>query len=354
MVSALAGCRTARPEPDEPSSPVSSQPSATAPAAPVIAQTNPAPEVPASPQEELNKLMEADDTAQAEVDGWILENREFAARGAAIPNDELNRRIIERFLPVRQGYEDFIKRYPTNAEVRLAYASLLHDFGEEDLEVELLEKARELDPTIPAVWNQLANYYGHRGPVTNAFRYYEKAIELEPTEPVYYQNFATTVYLFRKDAREYYSITEPQVFDKALELYTQALKLDPTNYPLATDLAISYYAIKPLRTNDALQSWTNALAIAHDDIEREGVYIHLARIKLNVGWLEEARAHLDAVKHEMYNELKKRLVRNLNEKEAEARDPNSATNTGARWIGLIPGETNAPPAEDAGTNAPQR
>ena len=45
---------------------------------------------------------------------------------------------------------------------------------------------------------------------------------LEPDEPVYYQNFATTVYLYRKDAREFYHIGEQQVFDKALDLYRQA------------------------------------------------------------------------------------------------------------------------------------
>ena len=69
------------------------------------------------------------------------------------------------------------------------------------------------------------------------------------------------------------------MFDKALALYQQAMKLDPENFPLATDYAQSYYGIRPLRTNDALVAWTNALNIARDDVEREGVYLHLARIK---------------------------------------------------------------------------
>ena len=73
-----------------------------------------------------------------------------------------------------------------------------------------------LDPKNPAVWNNLANFYGEHGPITNAFVDYAQAIALEPAEPVYYQNFATTVYLFRKDVREFYNINEQQVFDKAL------------------------------------------------------------------------------------------------------------------------------------------
>jgi tetratricopeptide (TPR) repeat protein len=155
------------------------------------------------------------------------------------------------------------------------------------------------------VYNNLANIYGHDGPTKKAFEYYAKAIELNPSESVYYHNFGTTVYLFRKDAREYYGITEQQVFDKALELYAKAIKLDPTNFPLASDIAQTYYGIKPTRTEDALRSWTNALALARDEVEREGVYLHLARIKLHAERFDEARAHLNTVTNEMYMALKK-------------------------------------------------
>lgn len=286
-------------------------------------------------EKEFKKLEVDDDAAQAEVDGWIRENTEFTAKGAGIPAAEFNRRIMKRFEPVRAGYEDFIKRHPNHVKARLAFASFLDDIHDEDGEMEQLEKARELDPKDAAVWNNLANYYGHNSPVAKAFEYYEKAIELNPGEPVYYQNFATTTYLFRKDAMEHYHITEPQVFDKSLDLYAQALKLDPTNFPLATDLAQSYYGIKPLRTNDALQAWTNTLSIARDEIEREGVYIHLARIKLAAGRYDESHAHLNAVTNEMYTDLKKRISRNLAEREHPT------------------GDTNSPPVIDAGTVTPK-
>ena len=102
----------------------------------------------------------------------------------------------------------------------------------------------------------------------------------------------SSVYLYRKDAKAFYHINEQQVFDKSLALYRKAMQLDPDNFPLATDYAESYYGIRPLRTNDALVAWTNALQIAHNDAEREGVYIHLARIKIAAGRFAEARAQL--------------------------------------------------------------
>jgi len=279
---------------------------------------------------ELKKLEEADDAAQAEVDEWIRQNNDFAAKGAGIPKEELNARIRKRFEVVQKGYEDLIKREPNYAPARVAYASFLGDIGEEDAEVEQLEKARELDPKDPAIWNNLANFHGHRGPVKTAFSYYEKAIELDSNEPVYYQNFATTIYLFRKDAREYYNISEQQVFDKALKLYEKAFALDPTNFPLATDLAQSYYGIKPVRTDDALKAWTNALNLAHDEVEREGIYIHLARFEMVAGRFDVARAHLNIVTNPVYGDLKRRISQNIEWREkGETNDAPTSVSTNA-------------------------
>jgi tetratricopeptide (TPR) repeat protein len=274
-------------------------------------------------EKEYKRLMEDDDAAQAEVDEWIKDNQEASTRGAAVPTADLQRRIRERFDPIRKAYEDFIKRHPDHARARVAYGSFLGDLQDEDGAREQWEKALALNSKDPAVYNNLANLYGHTGPVKKAFEYYAKAIELNPAEPLYYHNFGTTVYLFRKDAMEFYSISEQQVYDKALGLYSKALKLDPQNFPLASDVAQTYYGIRPLRTEEALKAWTNTLAIAHDEIEREGVYLHLARIKLAAERFAEARAHVAAVTNDMYGVLKKRLARNLDEQEQKARGTNA-------------------------------
>ena len=282
-------------------------------------------------EQELQKLMAEDEAALTEVDKWIQGNNAFAAQGAGESKEALNQRIRARLEPVRKDYEDFLRRYPDFARGHLAYGSFLNDIGEEEAAGAQYGKAAQLDPKNPAAWNNLANYCGEHGPITNAFVDYAKAIELNPAEPVYYQNLAAMVYLFRKDARAFYGITEEQVFDKALALYCKAIQLDPQNFPLATDYAQTYYGIRPLRTNDALGAWTNALLIAHDDNEREGVYLHLARIKIATGRFAEARAHLNDVTNAAFADVKHRLERNLAERE------NTATNPGTAGI-----STNAP------------
>jgi tetratricopeptide (TPR) repeat protein len=266
-------------------------------------------------EKQLLQIMADDDASLAEVDKWIKDNDTFATQGAGLSKEQLNTKINSRFAPVKKEYEDFLKLHPDSARGHLAYGTFLNDIGDEEDAMLQYENARELNPKNPAVWNNLANYYGENGPLTNAFIYYAKAIDLNSNEPVYYQNFATTVYMFRKDAEEFYGINEQQVFDKALALYRQAMKLAPDDFVLATDYAQNYYGIKPLRTNDALLAWTNALQIARDDNEREGVYIHIARIEVAAGRFADAQAQLDAVTNTAFFELRNRIQRNLAERE---------------------------------------
>jgi tetratricopeptide (TPR) repeat protein len=236
----------------------------------------------------------------------------------------MRRRISERFKIVRKGYEDLIQLHTNRADIRIAYASYLGETGEEDMAIEQLEAARTFETNNPAIWNNLANHYGHNGNVKKSFVYYAKAIELEPTEPVYYHNFGTTVFLFRKDAKEHYSINEQQVFDKALALYSNAIWLDPKDFKLAADVAQTFYGIKPPRDDDALRAWTNAFQLASDDVEREGVHIHFARVKWKAGRFDEARGHLNVVTNAQNLEVKRRVLRSLEEELAKRAITNAA------------------------------
>jgi tetratricopeptide (TPR) repeat protein len=278
--------------------------------------------------QELRDVMLDDDAAQDDVNAWLSAfQAQPATNQTAAASAELTRRIRARFDAVRDRYDHFLKKHPDNAKGYLAYGSFLNDIGDEDGAHLQYENARQLDPKNPAVWNNLANYYGEFSPQTKAFEYYEQAIKLNPNEPIYYQNFATTVFLFRKDAREYFHCDEEHVFNKALGLYRQAMALAPDNLVLATDYAESYYGIKPLRTNDALSAWTNALAICKDENEREGVQIHLARMKIAAGYYEQASNHLAVVTNAAFADLKNRLYRSLlDHKNGDTNDVAGDTN----------------------------
>lgn len=286
---------------------------------------------------EFQKVMAADDAAQAEIEQWLAEQERKRAAGDPTAAITLRPRVRQRLEPVRQAYEEFIARHPKHAGARLAFGSFLNDQGEEDAARDQWEKARELAPKNAATWNNLANWYGHNSPVTKAFEYYARAIELDPAEPVYYQNLATTVYLFRRDATNFYQITERDVFAKALSLYRKALELDPENFELATDYAQSYYGIRAQSsgdpavdrqaadklTDEALAAWRTALKIARDEEERQGVHVHLARVQINAGRFDAARASLALVTNETHAAVKQVLLKKLAREEAKTKETNA-------------------------------
>ena len=179
----------------------------------------------------LAALMAKDDDVMDQVDKMIRDNDAFAAQGAGESKEALNLRIRARLDAVRKDYKDFLERFPNSARGHLAYGSFLNDIGEEEPAVEQYETAAQLDPKNPAAWNQIANYCGEHGPITNAFVDYAKAIALDPTEPIYYQNLATTVYLFRRDAKTFYGINEDQGFRQGARALSPGNAIGPAELP---------------------------------------------------------------------------------------------------------------------------
>jgi len=288
------------------------------------------------------QLMADDDIAQAEVDGWYKERNRFGGTQTDVEKATLNLRIKHRFEPIVKGYEDFLAAHPNHVNARIAYGSFLNDIGEEPSAEVQWNKALEIDPKTPATWNNLANFYGHNGNVKKSFEYYAKAMELEPTEPVYVQNFATTVFLFRRDAMEFYKITEQEVFAKAMGLYRKALSLDPENFKLAAELAQTYYGVKPPKFDDtnatrqaelkladeALAAWRAAQKLSSNELEREGIHLHFARWQINTARYEEARKNLAAVTNDLWAASKKTLLTKLNSRESAT----TATNVTVKAI----------------------
>lgn len=286
------------------------------------AATNAAKLSPEQVEQAYRALLEEDDAAQADVDAWIVENNSFKAKGAGAPDSELNARIQTRFDKVKAAYDRFIAANPSHVRARLAYGSLLSDLQDELGARIQWEKAYELDPKNPAVLNNLAGVYSENGQAEKSFDLYTKAIELKPSEALYYHNFANSLWVLRRTATNYYKLNEQQVFSKCLNLFSNAFELAPSNFPYASDFAQSFYAIKPLPTDPALTAWSNALAVAPNGLEREGVYIHLARVKMLAGKYPEARQHLQSVTDQKYDQLKTKLLQSIDQRE----HPETSTN----------------------------
>ena len=100
-------------------------------------------------ESEYQKLLEADDEAQEEVDKWIRDNEAIREPGAGPPDATLRARVLQRLAVARKAYDEFLQLHPDHARARLAYGSFLMDIGEESDAAKQMERSRELDPKNP-------------------------------------------------------------------------------------------------------------------------------------------------------------------------------------------------------------
>ena len=267
-------------------------------------------------EQKYRRLLDLDDAALQKIGEWIHSSQQPNAPETEII--ALAGKINREIQPVKEAYETFLSAHPNHASARLSFASFLSDIGEEPAALPHLIKATEINPRLPAAWNNLANYYGHNGNGKEAFACYEKAIALNPKEPLYYHNFGAVMFLFRKDARECYQLTKTEALDKALSLYKKALELDSKNFDLAEDIAQTYYGIrrsdqpsKMERPQAALAAWRYAADLAPSEFEKQGVRIHLARVYLEIGNTEQAKHELKQVTLPVYQTLKEQVGKHI-------------------------------------------
>lgn len=277
---------------------------------------------------EFQSVLKADDAGEAEMDDLLLQPlTPDVAQPQSLPAArEARRQALLRIInQTRAKYDEFLKGHPDHIRARLAYADHLDSHGDDSEVLEQLGIALKLDPKNPVVWNNYAGHFGHVGPITNAFHAYEQALALRPFEPLYHYNYGTVIFLYRTDAQQYFHCDETAVFERALDHYRECRRLAPRNFRYAFEYAQTFYGVKPEPADTAegkaqaaerlaqraLKAWEEALAVANNDIDRDGIFLHFARWQIKSGRWEEAQRNLAKVEMPEHAELKRRLERNL-------------------------------------------
>jgi tetratricopeptide (TPR) repeat protein len=200
-----------------------------------------------------------------------------------------------RLRRVEADYKHFIATHPTHAPAVAAYASFLYDQRRQDEAVKLWERAIEIDPTFARAYNDLATHYGHYGHAADALRYHQKAYELDPSDPIFHFNWATTCILFRPDARQVYGWTDDEIFRHSLDEFRRARDLAPSDYQYATGYAESFILWPKADWNEALDAWQYCLKVAPSELERQRVCSNIARVYVKLGRMDDAQAWLNKV-----------------------------------------------------------
>jgi len=122
-------------------------------------------------------------------------------------------------LKALECYEKALEVDPRNPELWNARGNLLSELGRMDDAIESYNRALEFaleDERGAHVWNRKGNAFLELGRFDEALECYEKAVEMEPSSDVYWTNLGV-------------ALLELERFEDALEAFNRALQLNPEN-----------------------------------------------------------------------------------------------------------------------------
>jgi tetratricopeptide (TPR) repeat protein len=222
---------------------------------------------------------------------------------------------------LERDYQHFLHDHPRHARAMVAYGGLLYDEEDHDQGVRWWEKAIEVDPREAYAYNDLANVYGHEGHAAKALEYYQTAIDLAPTEPVFRFNWATTCQLFRKESRAVYGWDVNEIFQHCLEQFRAARDLDPQNYEFSSTYAETFYQLPRPDWPGAYEAWQFCLRQPLNDQQRAFVCGHLARVCIRLERIDEAKQWMSKLSGNDLAIIRRALERRIDQLSRKAATP---------------------------------
>jgi len=221
-------------------------------------------------------------------------------------------------------YKHFLNDHPLHTRAMVAYGSLLYDQHREEEGMRWWEKAIAIDPNEAYAYNALANDYGHNGHADKALRYYQKAIDLVPTEPIFRFNWATTCQMYRNESKAVYGWSKEEIFQHALEQFRQARDLVPQDFTMASTYAETFYMMPKPDWQGAYDAWQFCLKQPLAEDQRQFAYSNIARTCIRLGRVDEAKQWLAKLTDTSRASVHRSLERKIAEQSASA---GSATNS---------------------------
>lgn len=208
-------------------------------------------------------------------------------------------------------YSDLDIKYPRNVAVEGEWAQYLWDRGEKLLAMEKWETVTKMDPKNGPALSSLGNGYLGMGKIKQAADHFTRASDSAPDNASYHFDLGNVLFLFRHDLLDAEALDESRVIQRALRHFGEAARLEPLNIEYAKGYADTFFYAKPPDWATALTAWTHYLEITpHKDF----AYSNLARVHMEMGQKEEARACLAQIHGVEFDHLKARLNQRIDAK----------------------------------------
>lgn len=274
-------------------------------------------------EHDFKKLLARDNRALNDISRWFENNRQQLKTDRSLQLD-FTRLTRARLQEVRRAYRGFLNRHPHHARARAAYASFLKNVRDEQGAIDQWHRALKTNSGNAALWNNLATHLGtlalESGNTTTAdhiLDYFKRATDLAPGEPLYHNNYATALSLYRQEAAEHLQASPGKILRRSFEHFRKAHELAPSNFDFAADLAEAHLDIRPLHISPAMEAWKRARRLAKTPLQNQWVELQVAMLEIENGNPAAARRRLEKINEPSFARIKKKLITALNQRQKD-------------------------------------
>ena len=236
----------------------------------------------------------------------LVKAKEAAVRGRSAGPDDWKK--------LDADYAALVKKHPNDLPIRDAYGDYLWGMNDRAGSMREWLAAEKIDPKNAKILNHLGGTYLAMGEPRESLAYFIRASEAEPKNAATHFNVANVACMFRHDL----GTTEEECFKVALKEYAEAHRLAPRNSEFTRGYAETFYMVGNPDWQTALKVWRDYLNLMP---EKNFALLNLARVHLNLGEADEARACLAQVTGAENDRLKSRLAARIDAELSQGKPP---------------------------------
>ncbi len=179
-------------------------------------------------------------------------------------------------------YLGFAAKYPKNAQAYNELGLIIFDLGRPHDAATYWKRALARKPDYPEAHNNLGSYFSKFGSPEYALLEFDRAIELDPSKAVYHLNRATELYSSRDAAAYVYGWGLPRIYEEVMKEHRLARDLAPDDYSYARQYAETFAGAKFFGLapdwDASIEAWKHCLKLKLTELERDQVFVNVARI----------------------------------------------------------------------------
>ena len=191
-------------------------------------------------------------------------------------------------------WAEYFAEHPEDVDALLIHGKYLRAVGDDEAAYKEFSKADALNPNLPVVKQQLANYEAEHGLPKFAYANLSAAVALAPDVSVYRLQLADFILFYREELIVREKFTQQALDTVMMESYRRAARLEPENSALQWKYARAFYDAGKPDWNAALAQWNLVLSkFAPLNLDRQTALANKARVLIELRRDSQAREILE-------------------------------------------------------------